>query len=542
MLTWIKDHKELSAILSAALLLRLWGIWHGFPFLYVGDELTVANGATTLLGKGFNPGHFDWPHFHYYLLALLFSPLVIFKIIFEGWSSFQNNLVPFYFFGRIVTALMGVGTVYLVYRLADRLFSRPIALLSGLILAINTIHVFNSQLMLLDVPMTFWIMVAFYFCWRIIEEPSLRNYVLAGFLVGIATSTKYNAGLAMLGILGAHWSHYLDVKFPRSVRDLKSALLSLKTLITPFRLLFMAGVSSLTGFFLGTPFALFDYKTFLSTKGPEGALWQFVHVGTGGLKTGILERYVHLFGSVFADAMGILLVLASLVGLILVIRKNRLGKFLLVPFTLVYLFYLGTFSYSPAHFFIPLYPFLSIFAAVGLVLIVAKVQQFFLVSTAREDLIKRLLLIVFIALPLGKTVWSDYVLTQKDTRTQAYDWINENVPAATGIVVGNDYEPFIDPIKYPIYSIHKVLLDEDLSQPVYPKLLDRGIKYGVLGGYNLEERYEKANWNPREPEYPDYLLSEAKMVKRFDPKGHPGPVVMIFEIGYDYEVLKKHKN
>ena len=538
---WIQENKKLAAILLTALLLRLWGIWHGFPFLYNGDELTVMNGASTLLGKGLNPGHFDWPHFHYYLMALLFSPLVLLRVVQSGWTAVADNLVPFYFLGRVITALMGVGTVYLTYRLATGIFSEKVGYLAAIFLGINTIHVVNSQLFLIDVPMTFWLMLSFYFCWKITQKPSLRNYLLAGLFVGLATSTKYNAGLGVLGILGAHWYLHLGIKFPKSVKELRLSMESLKTLLTPTYLLLVAGASSLFGFFVGTPFALLDYKTFLSTKGPEGALWQFVHVGSGGLQTGILERFSNLFIHVFAEGMGPLLVLASVVGLFLVWRNNRLGKFLLLPFTLVYLFYTSTFTYSPAHFFIPLYPFLSLLAGVGFYWIYDKLRLFLIIPASQERFYLRFLFVVFIFMPLISTLWSDYVLTQKDTRTQAYEWVNENIPAGTGIVVGNDYEPLLDKFKYPIYSIHQILLDEDLFQPIYPKFLDRGIKYGVLGGYNLEERLKSAKWDPKEPEYPDYLLDEANIVQRFDPKGHPGPVVLIFEIGYDYEVLHKNK-
>src|SRR3989338_1358478 len=71
-------NKYLLLILLLGLSLRLYGINHGFPFIYHVDEPALQRSSYNIRFN-LNPGHFDWPHFHFYLNFTLYFMLYIFR-------------------------------------------------------------------------------------------------------------------------------------------------------------------------------------------------------------------------------------------------------------------------------------------------------------------------------------------------------------------------------------------------------------------------------------------------------------------------------
>ena len=127
----IKENKYLLFIILSALILRLLGINHGFPFLYHPDEPTVVREAMALKSHGFNPGHFDWPHLQIYLSFVIFGIFYIFRPIFGLADFLYPDPVIFYLLGRLITALMGVVTILFVYLVGSNLFSNKLGLIAA---------------------------------------------------------------------------------------------------------------------------------------------------------------------------------------------------------------------------------------------------------------------------------------------------------------------------------------------------------------------------------------------------------------------------
>lgn len=539
----LRKDRLLLSILLMSLILRFWGLSYGFPFHYPPDESVLVKESLVLPFRGFNPGHFDWPHLQYYLTFVVFSPIyLVQKFMGTAPQNLDGPLLAYFFAARAISVVTGTITILLTYLFAKRLFSREVGLLAALFLSLNSAHLAQSQLATLDITLTMWLMVFFLSLIPNLTKPALKTYAMSGFLLGLATSTKYNAGFAFIIILFIHAFNFASWKKPQTKSEVALFVKGLGGFFHNIKWVLVSAIMALVGFCIGTPFALIDFKTFVSSETPKGALWQFVHVGSNSYQGGIMEHYWGLLKTLIAEPLSWPLFILAILGGMRLFKSKSPAKYLVLPFSILYFLYVGQFQLTPIHYYLPLFPLLSILAALGLLIIIKSLNTFFKISSSKLKFASYLITLIIMAPLLITTIINRYVILQKDTRTQAYEWIGQNIPKDQGIVMGNDYEPDLTGSGYKLYSIYDFLLNEDLSRPIYPKFNDRNIHYGVLGDFDLAKRYDDSSWDPGKPNYPDYLLSEAKVVKRFDPKFRPGPTVMIFEIAYDYEVKRLHKN
>ena len=91
---------------------------------------------------------------------------------------------------RAFHALLGAATVVLLYRLALDLWDRKTALLAAALLAVAFLHVLDSALTTLDVPMGFLLMLGIFLSARAAETLRLREFVALGLVLGYLTGSK----------------------------------------------------------------------------------------------------------------------------------------------------------------------------------------------------------------------------------------------------------------------------------------------------------------------------------------------------------------
>ena len=102
----------------------------------------------------FNPHFFDYPSFPIYLhLVVAIARFLFGAITHEFQGLAQADFTDYVAWSRTVTALMGVGTVYVTYRIGLH-FGRWHALLAAGLLAVLPMHVREARFALTDTPMT----------------------------------------------------------------------------------------------------------------------------------------------------------------------------------------------------------------------------------------------------------------------------------------------------------------------------------------------------------------------------------------------------
>jgi len=199
----------------------------------------------------FNPAWFEKPPFHTYFNYFL-SDLPI------SMASKVLNLPPDSLdfpktvWSRLLTAFLFLSSIVIVFHISRKSFGLFSARIATLILSTSAGFIAYSHFLTADIPVTFWMLMAFYFSHNILFDRKLSNYILAGFFTGIATATKYN-GLAIgITIVAAHMLSVFYIS--RKSITLKQILFN-KNLIL--------GISMVAvGFVVGNPFSILDYRTF----------------------------------------------------------------------------------------------------------------------------------------------------------------------------------------------------------------------------------------------------------------------------------------
>ncbi len=142
---------------------------------------------------------FDKPPLFVWLIAISFKGL--------GVSDFA---------AKFPSALLGFGTILLVYFLAQRLSDgRWIPVLSMLVLMSTQYFLKYSMHAMTGVPFTFFFTLAIY--WYLRSQSNPGYLLLCGVAVGLATMTVSPMGLIPLGIIGLHliFTKRFDLFFSR---------------------------------------------------------------------------------------------------------------------------------------------------------------------------------------------------------------------------------------------------------------------------------------------------------------------------------------
>jgi 4-amino-4-deoxy-L-arabinose transferase-like glycosyltransferase len=346
-----------------ALIIRLVFINHGFPYIYHPDEPAVIRSA---LGIRFdpNPHHFDWPHLYLYLNYFVYMTFAKIRdlltlanlkpSITQIAPIIYNDDLIFYLISRILSATLGALTIIPIYLWVKKLISNNAALMASAFLALAPFHVRHSHYALIDVPMLFFLSWSLYF--------STSSPILAGLFLGFSASTKYNGILSGLFI----GLYYL----------LRKSRSSVKRVVDIIKL----GTFTIVGFLIGTPYAILDFKTFIRTDGPQGALWQFTNVGKVPFLIGVGQFFSALSTKLPGNlGYGAWLILA--VGLVILgirlIRKQPVDR--MIGFTtLVFLaltFYVSGLEKNRSHYYMVIYPYFFLLIGWALSLIIDRLKR-----------------------------------------------------------------------------------------------------------------------------------------------------------------------
>jgi len=325
------------AIVLLAAALRLVGLHWGLPdrrhfFSYHPDEIFLLMPSVQSFAHGdWNPHFFNYGSLYLYLVGI---PAVLSGVVHAA------SLAPLYLLGRTITAVLGIGTVAALY-LALRREDRSLALVSALLLAVLPLHVINSHYATVDVPATFFLVLAFAFALRSAQKPSLVTGLCAGLFVGLGAATKYNAGLFLVPVLLAPL-----LAPPRQWRTswLGSVLLG-----------------AAVGFTLGCPyFWTPDFRRGLLFEAQhmrEGGTFAFTNAGAGWV-------YHLLHG--LPVALSLPLLVAVVLGIYVAFRLPSRAVRLSLLWVILYLFVIGFAKEWFIRYLLPLTPFLAVLAGSGL--------------------------------------------------------------------------------------------------------------------------------------------------------------------------------
>jgi 4-amino-4-deoxy-L-arabinose transferase-like glycosyltransferase len=386
----------LAAVVALALVLRLWGLRHGLPYVFSADENAhFVPRAIGMFGHSLNPQYFVNPPAFTYLLHLAF---------WARWgtreavgAAFAADPGTAFALARVLVALLGAAAAGLIVWAGARLFDRRVGLVAGALFAVAFLPVHYAHFAVNDVPALAPLCLSLAGAAGVYRHGRLRDYALAGAALGVACATKYTAGIVLLCLLGA------AATAPNRGRGLA-----------------LAAALAVAGFAVANPYALFDLDAFR-----DGLRLQSQASSDGGGKLGLVgDSGVLYYLGTATWGLGWLPALAALGGAVWLSARRSPAALVLVPAPVLFLLFMGLQDRFFARWLLPVYPMLCLLAAWAAVELAGRRRWRVAVAGA-----------LLCAQGLVFSVHNDRLLARTDTWTLAREWMVRNIPEGTRVVI-----------------------------------------------------------------------------------------------------------
>jgi 4-amino-4-deoxy-L-arabinose transferase-like glycosyltransferase len=487
----LASRATLFVILAIALALRLQHLMAGVPLAVEIDEPALVDRALDIMRSGnWNPRGFDYPSLVIYLQAVANILQFLRGAMEAKWAALDKyDIASAYEAGRLVTALIGTLTVWLVYRVGKELDSRALGLIAAAQLAVYPMHVRESHFVLTDAPATAMVVATLLLTLRAARLHTASAYAWAAAAAGLAAAAKYNAGVVAI-VLPAAWLLYESRAADRWLKAIAIAV------CVPL------------AFLIAVPYAVMDLPAFLSGLGAQMARFSGHTLPTGAdAPWRVYLMHLSLAGRHWLPlgALGVALVLW---------RRRALGMWLMpLLFLAAYYEVLSTHRVVFGRYALPLIPPLCLITAVPIVELWRAWRGS---SWARRVPAGAVALAAVIAVITPFTIdtveWLDG-FQRTDTRTLAGRWMLSALPRGTRVVVQSGGPTNLDHLGFDV-----------VERPNHVETVDRYVAEGV--DYLVLATYADAIADGYDPE-----AAAADVLYRVEPKENRwGPLTMIVRL------------
>lgn len=467
-------NKFILIVLVLAAVLRFAGVAYGLPLRLIADEPQFVFAAIDMVQERILIPSYDKPEF----VKLLYNPpYIIYLFLFPFWVLKEIVMVEsfssFFIAARLISVAAGLCAIFLSYKASALLFPR------NKTAPIFTAYFLSTSLLAIALSATarHWTFAMLLGIAGLVvlarsHVSFARRFMWVAVIAGIGIGVNQAVGALMP--LAFIWYFLIERG-------------KLKTL---FRARWLyAGVPVFAGFAL-LPFIIYPY----SLRGVEADEWgQSFSVG------GFLEAPLQFLGSLAASEP-VFLIFAAFGFIALWIKHRKIfWLFFLAVLGYVYIFY---FSYQFVHRYLAmLLPFLALVGGFGAAVLWENMRQTW----------KRVLLGVFILLPLVVSVWFGYLLLRGDSRMLARSWFEQTIPAGARVIVWADRMRLTS---QPETIEEKIVFQkekdpDDWMELYYPNVSRKRTSFRALNLYNVENEsfYDKLKTYACLREY-DYLIME----------------------------------
>lgn len=363
-----------------------------------------------------NPHFFAYGNFPIYFLKLsgvLFSPIDPSFYAYGG----------LHIIGRLISALADTGTVIIIFAIGSLVFSKKAGLFAAFLYASSVFPIQLSHFFAVDTILTFFMTITLLCIMLFINSPTRKLLLMIGVFTGFSLATKISSlillPLILLGLAITFYSH-------KKIRISKYIL--------P---LFFAAVATSIVFFVTQPYTAIDFSTFIeqttlqSQMGKNPFIFPYTLQYVGKIPYFYELKNIALFGQ------GPLLFISCVLGLVLAIRiarknlKKNLPLIFLVSFGAIYFIVFGKFAVGWMRYMLPIYPVLAVFGGYFCLSIIQKVPK----KLLKNYIARKSLLLLFILLFLIYPFSFLSIYSKTNTRIQASDWINNNIPQGNTLAI-----------------------------------------------------------------------------------------------------------
>jgi 4-amino-4-deoxy-L-arabinose transferase-like glycosyltransferase len=519
-----------AVVLVLALLLRLWGIRSGLPWIYNIDEADhFVNRAVMMAAGNLRPTYTDNPPAFTYLLVGLYH------LAYGGRAGIDRAFYAadpsqIWLLGRIAAAALGTIATWLLYLAGARLFDRRTGLVAAAVIAVAFLPVYYGKLALNDAPALAGVCLSLWGTAGVARAGRGRDYVLAGLGLGLAAATKYTGGIVALPLIVAGLSRLREDGARRALAWLAAS-----------------GVLALAAFIAADPYSVIDWHAFtkgIAAQSSESAAagGKLGQAGGGGIRYYLWSL---TWGVGWAPAI------VALCGAVALALRDRRAFLVLVPAAVAYLLFMGLQARYFGRWLMPIVPIVCLLAARAVVLLAEALGRRRRAAAAAT---LALAAAGLCAQGAVASVRSGVVNSRVDTRTVALAWLDGHVPARERIVV----EPFVPASwsgrfsGYPIYhrtsrlpdgrlavDPHQVVSIEDYERTLSPALVGLYQRDGYCWVVTASTVAGRAVADPRAVPaalaYYRVLAANSSHALRVSPYGSgAAPVAFNFDWSFDY--------
>ncbi len=278
---------------------------------------------------------------------------------------------------------------------------------------------------------------------------------------------------------------------------------------------------ALLAFFITTPFALLDYRTFIR---------DFIHQAVVS-QTTWGERFFGSIGlithsGVFYRDFGPLPLLFFTVGLVGVLRRPNIRHVLLLVSFLTLFLYLSSWKIHFDRYMVPVIPLMSLIIAYGFALSFSFFQRWGQqIRMPTVMVVPVLLLLLPLSGRLSESIRLDRRLLLKDTRTIAFEWGVQNLPRDAKILIEN-YAP-----QFGLAGFDTLNVQADFARLVdEPFVRENGVGFIAVTS-KMWKRRIRENGVFRPAEAYDRIAEYADLIEEVLPTDfNPGPIVRIYKV------------
>ena len=438
----VTDAAVLLAILGIAFFFRFYVNNSGLPgeVFPRNDELNYSSRVVDCLSGDWNVNYFINPSLYIFLVAAAGKIAGSILVCAGEFSSFDDfvlleslNAYHVTMIGRVLSISLASLSAALVFLIARRMYSTRVGLLAALALAVNSVHCSRSPLLGNEVTMVFLVLSFFLLLLQFMDSPTISRHVVCGLVLGMAVSTKYNAGLHVATFVVGTLAVAFPLKGESRVRLASPAA--------------WAGFPAVAvGFLAGSPSILWNFASFCRQFGRQSS---FLHHGWLPADRFSSDSGWRFYVEAFPrENNGLIFGVLCAVGLVLAIsqilkRRDTRGALLvtaIVPFYLL----LGSGVFLDMRFLLPAIPFALILGAVVLDELIEWIER--RLSNLRP-IRGRAWKVVMAATAVGVTtaVFFSHALTtrrlmferdgQIDSRFYLVQWLRDNLDSTATYVV-----------------------------------------------------------------------------------------------------------
>ncbi len=362
------------------------------------------------------------PHFFAYGSL----PIYLIKICAEIFGIINPVLKVYggiHIIGRLISASFDTATVFVIYLICTKLFSKKVGALSSLLYCFSVLPIQLSHFFAVDTILTFFMTTTIYQLVIFMEKPTIKRAALSGIFFGFSLSTKVSA-LILIPVIVI--SYILSLRYKnKKTKQKKSKRIE--------EVLFFI-VCSLVTFFCTQPYAVIDIREFTQQTSAQTQMSNNAFIFPYTLQYVGKIPYFYELKNIFLWGLGPIIGVLSICGIVYMTIKQGKKILFVLPavYLLIYFFTFGKFAVGFIRYMLPIYPMFTIFAGWFLSEIIIK---FIPKRYLKNYLITKclILLLVFFISIYPMSFLSIYL--HPNTRIQASDWINKNIPHGSRLAV-----------------------------------------------------------------------------------------------------------